>query len=108
MAKAAVEMITKSMAIELASKGIRVLCVSPATIQTGFHTSAGMSQEVAAAYYEASVSTHPIGRIGQAEDVAELVSFLADPVKAGFMTGSVINLDGGRLLTSAVAASLNR
>lgn len=108
MAKAAVEMLTKSMALELAPKGIRVLCVSPATIQTGFHTSAGMSQEVADAYYAASVSTHPIGRIGQAEDVAELVAFLTDPVKAGFMTGSVINLDGGRLLTSAVAASLNR
>lgn len=108
MAKAAVEMITKTMAIELASKEIRVLCISPATIQTGFHTSAGMSQEVADAYYVASATTHPIGRIGQPNDVAELVSFLADSVKSGFITGSVINLDGGRLLTSAVAANLNR
>ena len=106
-AKAAVEMLTKSLALELAPKGIRVLCVSPATIQTSFHTSAGMSQEAAAAYYEASADTHPIGRIGQSEDISELVAFLVDATKAGFMTGSVIHVDGGRLLTSA-AAQLQR
>jgi NAD(P)-dependent dehydrogenase (short-subunit alcohol dehydrogenase family) len=103
-AKAAVEMLTKSLAIELAPRGIRVLCISPATIQTGFHTSAGMSEEAAAAYYSASAGTHPIGRIGQPRDISELVAFLADDSKAGFMTGSVIHVDGGRLLTSAAAA----
>jgi NAD(P)-dependent dehydrogenase (short-subunit alcohol dehydrogenase family) len=106
--KAAVEMLTKSLALELAPKKIRVLCVSPATIQTNFHTSAGMSQETAAKYYEASVSTHPIGRVGVPEDISELVAFLADSKKAGFMTGCVIDVDGGRLLTSAVAANLGR
>jgi 3-oxoacyl-[acyl-carrier protein] reductase len=106
--KAAVEMLTKSLALELAPKRIRVLCVSPATIRTKFHTSAGMSEETAAKYYEASASTHPIGRVGVPEDVSELVAFLADSSKAGFMTGSVIDVDGGRLLTSAVAASLGR
>jgi NAD(P)-dependent dehydrogenase (short-subunit alcohol dehydrogenase family) len=103
-AKAAVEMLTKSLALELAPKGIRVLCISPATIQTGFHTSAGMSEEVAAAYYAASADTHPVGRIGQPQDISELVAFLADSSKAGFMTGSVIHVDGGRLLTSSAAA----
>jgi short-subunit dehydrogenase len=106
--KAAVEMLTKSLALELAPKKIRVLCVSPATIETNFHTSAGMSKETAAKYYAASASTHPIGRVGVPEDISELVAFLADSKKAGFMTGSVIDVDGGRLLTSAVAASLGR
>jgi NAD(P)-dependent dehydrogenase (short-subunit alcohol dehydrogenase family) len=102
--KAAVEMLTKSLALELAPKGIRVLCISPATIQTGFHTAAGMTQEVANAYYTASSGTHPIGRIGQTQDISELVAFLADNSKAGFMTGSVIHVDGGRLLTSSAPA----
>lgn len=104
--KASVEMITKTVALELAPHGIRVLCISPATIQTGFHTSAGMSKEAAEVYYEASKSTHPIGRVGCVEDVSELVLFLADSKKSGFMTGSVIHLDGGRMLTSAVASQL--
>jgi len=106
--KAAVEMITKSLALELAPKGIRVVCISPATIQTNFHTSAGMSPETAAAYYSASAQTHPIGRIGIPEDISELVCFLADSSKAGFITGSVIHVDGGRMLTSAVAANLQK
>lgn len=101
--KAAVEMITKSLAMELAPRGVRVMCISPATIQTNFHTSAGMSEAAAAAYYESSCNTHPIGRIGQPEDISELVLFLADSTKSGFMTGSVIHVDGGRMLTSAVA-----
>jgi 3-oxoacyl-[acyl-carrier protein] reductase len=101
IAKAGVEMMTKSLALELAPKGIRVLCISPATIQTNFHTGAGMTQDVADKYYENSASTHPIGRIGQPNDISELVVFLADNRKSGFMTGSVINVDGGRMLTSS-------
>jgi NAD(P)-dependent dehydrogenase (short-subunit alcohol dehydrogenase family) len=101
IAKAGVEMMTKSLALELAPKKIRVLCIAPATIQTNFHTGAGMSQEAADKYYEGSASTHPVGRIGQPSDISELVVFLGDGDKAGFMTGSVINVDGGRLLTSS-------
>jgi len=107
-AKAGVEMLTKTMAIELAPQGVRVMCISPATIQTHFHESAGMSTAAAVAYYEASRHTHPVGRIGQPEDISELVVFLADSTKSGFMTGSVIHVDGGRLLTSATAQSLSK
>jgi NAD(P)-dependent dehydrogenase (short-subunit alcohol dehydrogenase family) len=101
IAKAGVEMMTKSLALELAPKKIRVHCISPATIQTNFHTGAGMSQEAADKYYEGSAGTHPIGRIGQPSDISELVVFLADNSKSGFMTGSVFHVDGGRMLTSA-------
>jgi short-subunit dehydrogenase len=101
IAKAGVEMMTKSLALELAPRNIRVLCIAPATIQTNFHTGAGMSQEAADKYYEGSASTHPIGRIGQPRDISELVVFLGDNDRAGFMTGSVISVDGGRMLTSS-------
>ena len=103
IAKAGVEMMTKSLALELAPRNIRVICIAPATIQTSFHTSAGMSQESADKYYEASNKTHPIGRIGQPSDISELVVFLGDSTKSGFITGSVISVDGGRLLTSSTA-----
>jgi NAD(P)-dependent dehydrogenase (short-subunit alcohol dehydrogenase family) len=105
-AKAAVEMFTKSAAAEWAADGIRVLCISPATIKTEFHTSAGMSKEAAEAYYAASCTTHPLGRVGTPEEVAQMVVTLANPSIAGFMTGSVIHMDGGRLLTSATAGQL--
>jgi NAD(P)-dependent dehydrogenase (short-subunit alcohol dehydrogenase family) len=101
IAKAGVEMMTKTLALELAPKQIRVLCIAPATIQTNFHTGAGMTQESADKYYENSASTHPIGRIGQPSDISELVIFLADNNKSGFMTGSIISVDGGRMLTSS-------
>lgn len=107
-AKAAVEMLTKTAALELAPYGVRVMCVSPATIQTGFHVAAGMTEEAAATYYDSSKTTHPVGRIGQPEDISGLVAFLLDGTKAGFMTGSVIHVDGGRLLTSATATGLQQ
>ena len=99
--KAAVEMLTKTTALELAPKGVRVLCVAPTATETEFHVNAGMSQEEATAYYKACASTHPLGRAGLPNDSAEVVVFLAD--SASFMTGSVVHVDGGRLLTSASA-----
>jgi NAD(P)-dependent dehydrogenase (short-subunit alcohol dehydrogenase family) len=106
-AKAAVDMITQTAALELAPHGVRVNCVAPATIQTSFHEAAGMSPEAAAAYYAASASTHPVGRVGTPADVAAAVLFLADSSKSGFITGTTLQIDGGRLLTSAVV-SMNK
>lgn len=100
--KAAVEMMTQTAALELAPYGVRVLCISPATVQTGFHVAAGMSSSAADAYYDASAKAHPLGRIGQPHDISDMVMFLAE--KAEFMTGSVLHVDGGRLLTSAAVA----
>jgi NAD(P)-dependent dehydrogenase (short-subunit alcohol dehydrogenase family) len=102
-AKAAVEMITKSSALELAPKKIRVLCIAPTAIRTEFHTNAGMTLEQANIYYNNCSKTHPLGRVGDVSDVSEVVLFLADSSKSGFMTGTVIHIDGGRLLTSSNA-----
>jgi 3-oxoacyl-[acyl-carrier protein] reductase len=102
-AKAAVEMLTQTAALELAKYKIRVLCIAPATIQTEFHVNAGMSTAQAEQYYASSVQTHPIGRVGVPSDISELVLFLADSSKSGFMTGTTIHVDGGRMLTSSSA-----
>jgi len=98
-AKAAVEMLTKTTALELAPKGVRVLCVAPTAIQTEFHVNAGMSVEEAKKYYESCARTHPLARVGNVNDISEVVLFLSS--KASYMTGSVIHVDGGRLLTSS-------
>ena len=105
MTKAAIEMFTKTVALELAPRGIRVVCVAPGTIETSFHTNAGMEESVAAAYYVASAKTHPIGRIGAPNDIADAIVFLASP-QAGFITGTTLLVDGGRLLTSATAPQM--
>ena len=101
--KAAVEMLTQTSALELAPKNIRVICIAPTAIQTEFHVNAGMTKEQANEYYQNCSKTHPLGRVGQTSDITELVLFLANNSKAGFITGSVIHVDGGRLLTSASA-----
>lgn len=101
--KAAVEMLTQTAALELAPKKIRVMCIAPTAIQTEFHMNAGMNLEQAQEYYQNCSKTHPLGRVGQTSDITELVLFLADSSKSGFMTGSVVHVDGGRLLTSASA-----
>lgn len=104
--KAAVDMLTQGAALELAPRGVRVVGVAPGTIRTHFHERAGMSAETAASYYAASASTHPIGRVGEAADVASAVSFLVEP-RASFITGTTLVVDGGRLLTSATAPQLS-
>lgn len=101
--KAAVEMLTQTAALELAPKNVRVVCIAPTAIQTEFHVNAGMTKEQATEYYQNCSKTHPLGRVGQTSDLTELLLFLADNSKSGFITGSVIHVDGGRLLTSASA-----
>jgi NAD(P)-dependent dehydrogenase (short-subunit alcohol dehydrogenase family) len=106
MHKAAVEMFTKTAAVELAPKGVRVNCIQPSVTETDFHTNAGMTPEVAKVYYEGSAALHPLGRIGTCEDIAMATTFLADSTKSGFITGTVLAVDGGRLLTMATGGAM--
>lgn len=103
--KAAVEMLTQVSALELAPAGVRVVCVAPGTVETHFHEAAGMDAARAAAYYAASAGTHPLGRVGAPEDVAACVSFLVGE-GASWVTGTVLTVDGGRLLTMTTALQL--
>jgi NAD(P)-dependent dehydrogenase (short-subunit alcohol dehydrogenase family) len=100
VSKAGLDHLTRCAALELAPKGIRVNAVNPGVVVTGLHRSGGMSEEAYAAFLEHSKTTHPLGRVGTAREVAELVYFLASP-RAAWITGATIGIDGGRALTCA-------
>ena len=100
VSKAGVDQLTRCAALELAPKGIRVNAVNPGVVVTSLHRSGGMSEETYAAFLEHSKTTHPLGRVGEAEEVANLIYFLASD-RAGWITGATVSIDGGRALTCA-------
>lgn len=98
--KAALDQFTHCVALEVASKGVRVNAVNPGVVVTSLHRTSGMTDEAYAAFLEHSKSTHPLGRVGRPEEVAELIFFLASP-KAAWITGASHSIDGGRGQTCA-------
>lgn len=96
--KGAIHALTRGMALDHADAGIRVNSISPGSVRTPILSLAartyggeGVSEEEAFARFGAA---HPIGRIGEPEEVADLVAYLASD-KAGFITGSDFRIDGG-------------
>lgn len=100
VSKAAVDQLTRCSALELAPKGIRVNAVNPGVVVTNIHKRGGMEAKAYDAFLEHSRSTHPIGRVGQPEEIAELICYLASD-KAGWITGATYEIDGGRGQTCA-------
>ncbi len=90
MSKAAIVQMTKNMACEWAPDGIRVNCVAPWYIRTQRSEAALTDSE----YLEEVLARTPMGRIGEPEEVAAAVAFLALPC-ASFITGECIAVDGG-------------
>lgn len=86
--KAGVVGMTKTIARELASRGITVNAIAPGYIESD------MTAAMTDAAKEATIKNIPLGRVGQPEDIAEMVAFLASD-KASYITGQVISVDGG-------------
>jgi NAD(P)-dependent dehydrogenase (short-subunit alcohol dehydrogenase family) len=100
VSKAALDQLTRCAALELAAKGVRVNAVNPGVVVTEIHKRGGMNEADYAAFLERSKQTHPLGRVGQASEIAELVFFLASD-RAGWITGATYSIDGGRGQTCA-------
>ena len=89
--KAALERITSALAVELGPQGIRVNSVAPGVTKTDM--SAGVPQEM----LDGMVAQTPLGRIGEPEDIARAVAFLASD-DASWITGQVLQSSGGLML----------
>ncbi|WP_218004839.1 SDR family oxidoreductase [Actinomadura macra] len=92
--KGAVASMVRALAVELAPRGIRVNVVSPGPVDTPALDKLGLPGAALADFRETIPVHIPLGRIGTAEDVARMVSFLASPA-AGYITGTDILVDGG-------------
>jgi NAD(P)-dependent dehydrogenase (short-subunit alcohol dehydrogenase family) len=89
-AKAGVIGLTLSAAATYAPRGIRVNCVAPGLVETP------LSQHLTANELNrnASVAMHPLGRLGQPDEVARAIAFLLDPAQS-WITGQILGVDGG-------------
>lgn len=100
VSKAATDQLTRCSALELAPRGVRVNAVNPGVVITNLHKRGGMSEENYEKFVANARNTHPLGRAGTPEEVAELIFFLASE-KAGWVTGATYEIDGGRGQTCA-------
>jgi NAD(P)-dependent dehydrogenase (short-subunit alcohol dehydrogenase family) len=100
VSKAGVDQLTHCAALELGPRGVRINAVDPGVVLTNLHRASGMAEEAYAKFLEHSKTTHPIGRVGTADEVAELILFLASD-RAGWITGVSLSIDGGRSQTCA-------
>ncbi|MEU8638100.1 SDR family oxidoreductase [Amycolatopsis sp. NPDC048633] len=84
LTKGGLNSVTKSLAIEYATRGVRVNAVSPGIIRTPMHP---------AAAHEALAGLHPVGRMGETGDIVDAVVYLEG---APFVTGEILHVDGGQ------------
>lgn len=91
VSKAAIDGLVKGAAYELGSRGVRVNSVAPGTVRTP-----ATAEELSLPGVEdAEAGACPLGRVGETDDVAEAVAFLCDPVRAAWVTGHTLVVDGG-------------
>jgi 3-oxoacyl-[acyl-carrier protein] reductase len=89
--KAALTMLTKTLALEWAADGIRVVGVAPGRVDTV------MVEPILRWDDKQGRRPNPLGRVGRPDEVAELIAFLVGE-RAGYVTGSIITIDGGEVL----------
>lgn len=95
VSKAGLDQLTRTAALELAADGVRVNAVNPGVIVTEVHRRGGMSEDDYVKFLEHSKTTHALGRVGKASEVAKTIAFLASD-DASFITGQTLAVDGGR------------
>lgn len=100
VSKAATDQLTRCAALELAPKGVRVNAVNPGVVATNLHKRGGMSEQNYETFIANAKNTHPLGRPGTPEEIAELIMYLASE-KASWITGATYEIDGGRGQTCA-------
>ncbi|MCR6498623.1 SDR family oxidoreductase [Shinella sp. CPCC 101442] len=104
--KGAIHALTRAMALDHAADGIRVNSVSPGSVRTPILELAARTFDGAEADIEAVFkrfgASHPLGRIGEPEEVADMVAYLASS-RAGFVTGADFIIDGG--LTAGIGVA---
>jgi len=100
VSKAAVNMITQSLALELAPKNITVNAILPGVVVTDLHRTGGMDEAAYASFLDRSKTTHPAGRVGKPEEIAAAALYLVSD-EARWTTGVLLSVDGGRALTAA-------
>lgn len=94
MSKAAIHHFTSCVALELASKGVRVNSISPGVIVTELQKRGGLDDKAYAEFLAECKTSHALGRPGQPEEVAKAIAFLASD-ESSFTTGATIPVDGG-------------
>jgi NAD(P)-dependent dehydrogenase (short-subunit alcohol dehydrogenase family) len=99
VSKAAVDHLVRCAALDGAPFGVRVNSVNPGVVVTELHKRGGMDEASYAAFLERSIMTHPLGRPGQPEEIAEAIEWLLSD-KTDWITGVNLPTDGGRHLTS--------
>jgi glucose 1-dehydrogenase len=92
VSKGGLSQLTKVMALSLAPHGIRVNAIGPGSIMTPMMATIATDREAK----RRVLSRTPLGRIGEADEVASVAAFLASDA-AGYVTGEIIYVDGGRL-----------
>jgi NAD(P)-dependent dehydrogenase (short-subunit alcohol dehydrogenase family) len=84
LTKGGLAAVTRSLAIEYASRGVRVNAVAPGIIRTAAHDPAS---------YDGLAALHPLGRLGEVDDIVDGILYLE---RATFVTGEVLHIDGGQ------------
>ncbi len=95
--KSALESLTRSWAVELAPRRIRVVAVAPGAIDTPIGEHQGLTLEQQSELREWQLAHTPLGRIGEPAEVAWAITLLAEPA-ASFVTGVVLPVDGGAVV----------